>query len=126
MLKAFQTKLSMDISKKPSGLTDPKGENISKLPPVIANLKLFVDKSDVANELKSVTFDNIRANFEKQVHDILKSEYDSPSKKLSYNIDWQDIHNNQAFAKDMYTSNPYLYIIILDIYMTFTDIKKKE
>lgn len=122
-LAAQNTKISVDSTKKPSGITDPGGVNLSNSEPTYTDLAISVTKATVENATKATTFDNIRddvaVGIEKQIADLLTNDMDV-TQTITYNIDWKDIRNNQIFPEEFYSDVAAVYICIVDVYINVT------
>lgn len=118
------TKISVHASKRPTGITDPGGANLSSSQPTYSNLKLSVLRSTVEAASKATTFNQIRTNgtigIEKQVADLLAAQIDASVNTVAYNIDWKDIQNNRTFPEDFYGNNPEVYYAIVDVYVNIS------
>jgi hypothetical protein len=118
------TKISVNASKRPTGITDPGGANLASSQPTYQNLKLSILRSTVQNASKALTFDHIRTDaaigIEKQIVDKLASEIDASVNTVTYNIDWKDILNNRTFNADFYGTGVEVYYAIVDVYVNIS------
>jgi len=118
------TKISVHASKRPTGITDPGGANLSSSQPTYQNLKLSILRATVENASKATTFDQIRTNatigIEKQIVDKLAAEMDASVNTVTYNIDWKDILTNRTFPEDFYGVGVEVYYAIVDVYVNIS------
>lgn len=120
-LVAQATKISLNNTKVPSGITDPGGTNLSSSQPTYQNYPLNVPKATVENAAAATTFDNIRTDaavgIEKQIADILANDFDDTANTVTYNIDWKNIETNLEFSREFYTNVATQYICTVDVYV---------
>jgi hypothetical protein len=115
------TKISVNASKVPSGITDPGGANLASSQPTYKDLRLSILRSTVQNASKAITFNQIRTDsaigIEKQIADKLAAQMDDTTLTITYNIDWKDIQNNRTFNADFYGTGVEVYYAIVDVYV---------
>ena len=118
------TKISVNASKIPSGITDPGGANLASSQPTYQNLRLSILRATVQNASKATTFNQIRTDaaigIEKQIADKLAAEMDDTTLTITYNIDWKDIQNNRTFNADFYGTGVEVYYAIVDVYVNIS------